>query len=111
MRRGLIWAPDASSANTSDSRSSDTEAPPDYDPNRLLDYVMALLKIDGDGALAVRLGFSPGVISKVRHRKLPVSAELLVSLHEESRMEIGELRRMMGDRRQNFRAFRTRFRG
>jgi 2-methylcitrate dehydratase PrpD len=43
------------------------------------------------------------VISKIRHRRLPVGASLLIRMHEVSDLSIRELRNLMGDRREKFR--------
>ena len=46
---------------------------------------------------------APPVISKIRHGRLPVGASLLIRMHEETGMNIGELRDLMGDRRKKYR--------
>jgi hypothetical protein len=43
------------------------------------------------------------VISKIRHRRLPVGASLLIRMHEVSNLSIRDLRVLMGDRREKFR--------
>ena len=54
-------------------------------------------------ALSRALEVSPPVISKIRHRRLPVTASLLIRMHEVSALSITELRQLMGDRRSKFR--------
>lgn len=49
------------------------------------------------------LEVAPPVISKIRHRRLAVSAALLIRMHEVSDITIGDLRYLMGDRRKKFR--------
>ena len=53
--------------------------------------------------MAHRLEVAPPVISKIRHRRLPVGASLLIRMHEVSNLTIRELRILMGDRREKFR--------
>jgi hypothetical protein len=74
-----------------------------YDPNRLLDALIEHLRLKNDAALARALEVAPPVISKVRHLRLPVSAALLIRMHEVSELTIRDLRFLMGDRRQKFR--------
>ena len=74
-----------------------------YDPNRLLDALIQKLNLKNDAALSRALEVRPPVISKIRHRTLPVGASLLIRMHEVSALSIKELRLLMGDRRQKFR--------
>lgn len=74
-----------------------------YDPNRLLDALIEHLKLKNDAALARALEVAPPVISKIRHRRLPVGAALLIRMHEVSELTISDLRFLMGDRRKKFR--------
>jgi hypothetical protein len=69
----------------------------------LLDHLRARLGLRSDSALAGALRVAPPVISKIRHHRLPVGASLLIRMHEETGMEIKELRALMGDRRKHFR--------
>ena len=70
-----------------------------YDPNKLLDALIEKMGLKNDAALSRRLEVQPPVISKIRHRRLPVGASLLIRMHEESGLSIRELRTLMGDRR------------
>ena len=74
-----------------------------YDPNRLLDAVIEKLNLKNDAALCRMLGISPPVVSKIRHRRLPVGASLLIRLHELTDWNVLALRDLMGDRRQKLR--------
>lgn len=74
----------------------------DYDPNHLLDTVRQLLNLKNDAALSRHLDVSPPVISKVRHFKLPITAGLLIRLHEVTEWSVKDLRTLMGDRRDRF---------
>ena len=74
-----------------------------YDPNNLLDALLEKLALKNDAALSRALEVAPPVISKIRHRRLPVGASMLIRMHEVSNLSIGELRTLMGDRRNKFR--------
>lgn len=73
-----------------------------YDPNKLFDTLIKQLGLKNDAALARLLEVSPPVISKVRHRNLPVGATLLIRMHEISELSIKDLRSLMGDHRTKF---------
>ncbi|MQR00973.1 hypothetical protein GEV47_09790 [Glaciimonas sp. GS1] len=73
-----------------------------YDPNRLLDALIEKSHLKNDAALARLLEVAPPVISKIRHRRLPIGATLLISMHEVSGLTITELRALMGDQRKKF---------
>jgi hypothetical protein len=75
----------------------------EYNPNQLLDALIERLRLKNDAALCRALEVSPPMLSKVRHHRLPVSAALLIRMHEVSDLSIRDLRFLMGDHRQNFR--------
>ncbi len=85
------------------NESTKLAALPDYDPNNLLDSLIDKLSLKNDAALSRILEVAPPVISKIRHRRLPVGASLLIRMHEVSDLSIQELRALMGDRREKFR--------
>ncbi|WP_235548453.1 hypothetical protein [Noviherbaspirillum sp. Root189] len=74
-----------------------------YDPNRLLDSLIDRLQLKNDAALSRTLEVAPPVISKIRHKRVPVRASLLIRMHEVTNLSIRELRDLMGDRRQKYR--------
>lgn len=74
-----------------------------YNPNRLLDSLLQNMQLKNDAALSRMLEVAPPLISKIRHRRLPVSASLLMRMHEVTNMSIGDLRFLMGDRRNKYR--------
>jgi len=74
-----------------------------YDPNHLLDTLIKQLHLKNDAALSRALEVAPPVVSKIRHRRLPVGASLLIRMHEISDLSIRGLRELMGDRRTKFR--------
>src|SRR6476469_3920855 len=74
-----------------------------YNPDNLLDSLIERLNLKNDAALSRALEVAPPVISKIRHRRLPVGASMLIRMHEVSTMSVRELRHLMGDRRNKFR--------
>jgi hypothetical protein len=76
---------------------------PNYDPNNLLGALIERLHLKNDAALSRALEVAPPVISKIRHRRLPVGASLLIRMHEVCELSITDLRVLMGDRRGKFR--------
>lgn len=74
-----------------------------YDPDSLLDAVIKHLRIKNDAALSRALEVAPPVISKIRHRRLPIGASLLLRMNEVTDISIKDLRALMGDRRAKFR--------
>jgi hypothetical protein len=74
-----------------------------FNPNHLLDAIQKRMALKNDAALSRLLSVAPPIISKIRHGRLPVGASLLIRMHEETNMSIGELRELMGDRRQKYR--------
>lgn len=80
-----------------------------YDPDQLLESLIGKLNLKNDAALSRALEVSPPVISKIRHRRLPVTASLLIRMHEVSNLSIKDLRSLMGDRRHKFRISEKQF--
>jgi len=80
-----------------------------YDPDNLLASLIGKLQLKNDAALSRALEVSPPVISKIRHRRLPVTASVLIRMHEVSELSIKELRELMGDRRNKFRISEKQF--
>lgn len=74
-----------------------------YDPDNLLSSLIGKLNLKNDAALSRALEVAPPVISKIRHRRLPVGASLLIRMHEVTDLSIQDLRALMGDRRNKFR--------
>lgn len=74
-----------------------------YSPAKLLNTVMTELGLRNDAALARLLDIQAPLLSKIRNGKLPISAGVLLRLHEVSGRSIDDLRFLMGDRRTRFR--------
>jgi len=81
----------------------------EYNPNHLLDVLIEKLQLKNDAALSRTLEVAPPVLSKIRHRKLPVGASLLIRMHEVTGMAVSELRQLMGDRRGKYRISNAQF--
>lgn len=74
-----------------------------YNPERLLDTLIKKLHLKNDAALSRALEVAPPIVSKLRNRRLPVGATILIRMHEASDISIKELRALMGDTRDHFR--------
>ena len=70
-----------------------------YDPNRLLDALLDKLKLKNDAALSRALDVGPPLISRIRHRRLPIGPSMLIRMHEISGYSIRDLRRLMTSKR------------
>ncbi|MQA40741.1 helix-turn-helix domain-containing protein [Rugamonas aquatica] len=70
---------------------------PQYNPDVLLDTIKDRLGLKNDAALAKRLGIAAPIISKIRHRRQEVSSDVLISMHEETKLSIRDLRFLSGD--------------
>lgn len=68
-----------------------------YTPDNLLDAIIAKLQLKNDAALSRALEVAPPVISKIRHRTLPIGATILLRMHEVSDFSIRELKALMGN--------------
>jgi hypothetical protein len=66
-----------------------------YNPDNLLDAIIAKLQLKNDAALSRALEVAPPVISKIRHRTLPIGATILLRMHEISDFSIRELKALM----------------
>lgn len=66
-----------------------------YNPNYLLDELIAKLDLKNDAALSRVLEVAPPVISKIRHHTLPIGATILIRMHEVSDFSIRELKEML----------------
>ncbi|CAN7422646.1 helix-turn-helix domain-containing protein [Duganella sp. LjRoot269] len=63
-------------------------------PHLLLDHLLKRLQLKNDASLARMLDISPPRLSKIRRRRLPISADVLLRLHEVARIPVAELRRL-----------------
>ena len=74
-----------------------------YDPNHLLDALLARLELKNDAALSRVLDVARPVIASIRQRSLGVGAWLLLRMAEASNLSIADLRGLMGDQRARLR--------
>jgi len=70
-----------------------------YDPNRLLNTLIARLGLSNDGALSRRLKIAGNVIRDIRCGRIPVGGSMLLWMQEVTGISVDELRTLMGDRR------------
>lgn len=67
-----------------------------YNPNGLLDHLIAGMSLKNDAALARAFNLAPPVISKIRHERLPVGPSFLIKCHEIAGMEFPHIRSFVG---------------
>ena len=67
------------------------------------------MNLKNDAALSRMLEVAPPIISKIRNRRLPVGASMLIRMHDTSGISIQELRSLMGDRREKQRTNASHF--
>jgi hypothetical protein len=70
-----------------------------YDPNRLLDALMARFGTTSDKVLSRKLQVARRVIRSIRIGTLPIGASMLLWFSQCAGTSIDELRRILGDRR------------
>lgn len=75
----------------------------EYTPEKLFDEVIKQLKLRNDAQLARMLEVAPPVISKMRHKRLPVGASMIIRIHECTLLSVREIRDLMGDQRAKYR--------
>lgn len=63
--------------------------------NHLLDCVLNKLRLKNDAALARTLKVAPPVISKIRHRTLPVGSTMIINIHEVTDMPIADIKALI----------------
>jgi plasmid maintenance system antidote protein VapI len=68
----------------------------------LLDAISQAISVKSDNALAKALGITQGAMSKIRNKRKPVSAEVLLRMHDISGLSIRHMRTLMGDNRRFF---------
>lgn len=62
------------------------------DPNKFFDTLIKHLELKNDARLSEALEVAPPVISKIRHRKLPVGYAMLVRIHDLTELPLKTLR-------------------
>jgi transcriptional regulator with XRE-family HTH domain len=61
-------------------------------PFKLFDYLLDTYQLRNDRELARELGVQSGYVSRVRHGHLPVSASLMLGIHDVFGLEIHEIK-------------------
>jgi hypothetical protein len=90
-------------AVTKAAEVAEVAAPEEYNPNHFIDQLAMRLRAKNDAALCRILGVEPPLVSKIRHKRLPIGAPLLIRVHEVTGLAITDLRQLMGDRRRKYR--------
>lgn len=67
-----------------------------FDPNKAVDWMLKKLECKNDAALCRKLEIQPPVISKIRHKKLPIGDSLLIRLHEETGIGTKQIKAEIG---------------
>ncbi|MBC3906245.1 hypothetical protein H8L47_01555 [Undibacterium sp. NL8W] len=66
--------------------------------NNLLDHAIKSAGLKNDAGLARMLEVAPPVISKIRHKHLPVGATLAVAITEETDLSIADIAAILAGR-------------
>lgn len=64
-------------------------------PHALLDAAIELSKCKNDAALCELLGVLPPTMSKIRSKKVMVSANLILAIHEKVHMSVQNIRKLL----------------
>jgi transcriptional regulator with XRE-family HTH domain len=62
---------------------------------KLLDYLQKTYDVKNDRQLALKLGFSTPTLSKIRTGKYPVSADMIIAIHETFNMSIKDIKALL----------------
>lgn len=62
---------------------------------KLLDTLKEKYELKNDAEVSRRLGVPPPIISKIRHGKANVSAEIILRIHENLGMPVADIRALM----------------
>ncbi len=67
-----------------------------YNPDHLLDVAIEKLGCKNDAGLSRAIDVAPPIISKIRHRWLGIGNDMLVRLHDATKLPIDDLRALAG---------------
>lgn len=73
-----------------------------YSPEKLLDTISKQFKCKNDAELSKAIATPASVISSVRRKLIPISAQNLLDFHDATGMSIKKLRKLTGDSRKFF---------
>ena len=68
----------------------------EFKPHKLLDALIAEHQLANDAALAKFLGVMKPVISKIRNKKLPVTAERILQIHDVTGWDVKHIKELVG---------------
>ncbi|WP_136420307.1 hypothetical protein [Herbaspirillum sp. ST 5-3] len=68
---------------------------PSYSPNRLINKVQEMMRIQSDLQLAIAISVDRTTIAKIRKKKVPVGASMLLRLHDLTGLPAKELQKWM----------------
>jgi len=80
----------------------------EYNPNQLLDTLIARLHLKNDAGLSRALDVARPILGGIRHGTLGVGVWLLQRMAEISDLSISDLRQLMGDQRSRLRVMAAR---
>lgn len=63
--------------------------------HKLLDACMKLADVKTDKALGDKIGVASTVMSRIRHKKLPVTPTTILAIHEKLGMSVPEIRELI----------------
>lgn len=85
------------------NQSPSSSRVPGYDANLLFDELLRRFNLENDEALSQCLGIGRGLVSRMRRGDMTMGATLLIRISEHCGIDVAELRRMAGDRRNEVR--------
>lgn len=65
-------------------------------PHPVIDLAREKLQAKSDAVLAHMLGREPSLISRVRNRQRPMSADLILAIHESTEIPVQKIKAMLG---------------
>lgn len=65
-------------------------------PHPVIDLAREKLEAKSDAVLARMLGKEPSLISRVRNRQRPMSADLILAIHESTEIPVQKIKAMLG---------------
>ena len=63
-------------------------------PHRLLDHIIVAYKLKSDRQLAQHLGVASSTVCKIRSRACPLTAEIMLKIHDYTGMSIQSIREL-----------------
>ena len=64
-------------------------------PHALIDAVLDLTSAKNDAALCQLLDISPPIMSRIRSRRLNVSSNIILIIHEKTHMSVANIRKLI----------------